>query len=128
VADPRQTHRARRTFLLQIGAIGTGAAMSTVAAALAIAQRASVPAKAGIVTIEGMQYTPATVSVDRGQTVEWVNKDLFPHTVTVDGTFDSGDIQPEGKWRFTATTAGEFTYRCKLHPTMKARLIVRDGG
>ena len=128
VADSRRSRRTRRAFLLQVGAIGSGAAMSTVAAALAIAQRAAGPAKSEIVTIEGMQYTPATVTVDPGQIVEWVNKDLFPHTVTVDGVFDSGDIPPEGKWRFTPRTAGEYTYRCSLHPTMKARLIVREGG
>ena len=35
------------------------------------------------VIIENMQYNPAQASgVHRGERIVWVNKDLFPHTVT----------------------------------------------
>ena len=34
------------------------------------------------VVIENMQFNPATLTVRRGERIVWVNKDLFPHTVT----------------------------------------------
>jgi plastocyanin len=126
VADPVRTNRSRRAFLVRSGALVVGAATGTLASVTTLAQRATAPSKVVAVSIEGMQYSPAVVSVERGQTVEWINKDLFPHTVTADGAFDSGDIAADAKWSFVPRTAGEFAYRCKLHPTMKARLIVRD--
>jgi plastocyanin len=78
------------------------------------------------VTIENMQFTPAHVSVHRGDRIVWVNKDLFPHTVTADDkAFDSGPIDAGSSWTHVAAKAGEYAYSCTLHPTMKATLTVK---
>jgi plastocyanin len=80
-----------------------------------------------VVTIEGMQFSPAVLTVRRGEPIKWVNQDMFPHTVTADSAaFDSKDIAADGTWSFTPGKGGEFAYSCRLHPTMKARLIVLD--
>ena len=76
------------------------------------------------VTIEGMQFTPAALTVRAGDTIVWVNKDLFPHTVTASGAFDSKSIADGHSWEYTATSKGEFPYTCTFHPTMKATLRV----
>jgi len=76
------------------------------------------------VVIEGTNYVPATLTVKRGDTVVWINKDPFPHTVTAKGVFDSHDIAAGRSWKYTARKAGEFAYICTLHPTMKATLKV----
>ena len=76
------------------------------------------------VVIEGTNYAPATLTVKRGDTVVWINKDPFPHTVTAKGVFDSHDIAAGRSWKYTARKAGEFAYICTLHPTMKATLKV----
>ena len=34
------------------------------------------------VIIEGVKFSPPSLSVSKGDTVIWVNKDFFPHTVT----------------------------------------------
>ena len=34
------------------------------------------------VTIEGMRFQPEMLTVERGDTIVWVNKDLVPHTAT----------------------------------------------
>ena len=45
------------------------------------------------VVIENMQYNPPELHVHRGERVVWVNKDLFPHTVTAAShAFNSGSI------------------------------------
>ena len=60
----------------------------------------------------------------RGDTVVWINKDPFPHTVTAKGVFDSHAMAAGRSWTYTARKAGEFAYICTLHPTMKGTLKV----
>ena len=76
------------------------------------------------VIIDALNYAPATMTVKRGDTVVWINKDPFPHTVTAKGAFDSHDIAAGHSWRYTARKAGDFSYVCTLHPTMKGTLKV----
>jgi len=76
------------------------------------------------VVIEGVKYTPKTLTVKGGETVVWVNKDPFPHTVTSKGAFDSHDIAGGKSWKYTARKAGEYAYICTLHPNMKGTLKV----
>jgi plastocyanin len=77
------------------------------------------------VAIDGVTFTPATLTVTVGDTVVWVNKDPFPHTVTSPaGAFDSHTMAPGQSWRYTPIKAGVFPYVCTLHPTMQATLTV----
>jgi len=76
------------------------------------------------VVIQGLQNAPASITVKRGDTVVWVNKDPFPHTVTSRGNFDSKDIPPDGKWKYVARKAGTYDYICKYHPNMKGSVKV----
>jgi len=78
------------------------------------------------VAIDAMQFSPQTIAVRVGDTVEWSNKDPFPHTVTADNAgFDSGEIPAAGSWKWTARKTGVFPYRCALHPTMRGTLVVK---
>jgi len=76
------------------------------------------------VVIEALAYAPETLTVKRGDTIVWVNKDPFPHTVTAKGAFDSHDIAAGKSWKYTARKAGEYAYICTLHPNMKGTLKV----
>jgi plastocyanin len=78
------------------------------------------------VTIEAMQFQPAELSVAAGDSVVWINRDMFPHTATSKpGGFDSGTIDPDKSWTFTAQASGELAYVCIFHPTMKGTLRVK---
>jgi plastocyanin len=77
------------------------------------------------VTVEGVAYQPAVLVVRRGDTVAWVNKDPFPHTVTASGAFDSHVIPAGGTWKYLARKAGDYEYICTLHPNMKGVLTVQ---
>jgi len=77
------------------------------------------------VIIEGMNYIPSTLTVAKGDTVVWINKDLFPHTVTAaNGRFDSHEIKATKSWKVVASHVGEVGYLCTFHPTMKGKLLV----
>ena len=78
------------------------------------------------VLIEGTSFTPQTLTVRRGDTIVWTNRDPFPHTVTArKGQFDSHLLAEDHSWRYTARTTGEFPYFCTLHQTMTGVLIVK---
>lgn len=77
------------------------------------------------VTMRDMQFSPATVKISIGGTVEWKNDDLIPHTVTSPVFGDSGALASGQTWRHTFKDAGEFPYVCTFHPTMKGTVIVK---
>jgi plastocyanin len=79
------------------------------------------------VVIEGMAFTPRVVKARPGDTITWVNKDLFDHNVTsVAAGIRSGDFKPGQTWRFTVRAGTSIDYLCTLHPTMTARIQVGD--
>ena len=88
-------------------------------------QNANAAPKTHVVTIENMRFSPDALTVQRGDRVVWINKDLFAHTATAVGkAFDSHNIEPNASWTYVARNPGEYDYVCALHPTMKARLTV----
>ena len=89
---------------------------------LSAAEQATEPRR-HTVTIDATAYSPKTVTASVGDTITWVNKDLFPHTVTAkNGRFDSGDIAAGKSWTSTVEADGLLAYFCTYHPTMKGTL------
>ena len=102
-----------------------GALAALLAMAAARAARAHGPQQ---VTISKLLYAPAEITVHLGDTIEWINNDPIAHTATAAKNAPGGPWEvmlPPGK---SATlqmmTAGTIDYYCRLHPNMKARLIV----
>ena len=96
------------------------------AAGCLLLSNVAAPAAQHTVTIEGMQFNPPQLTVHRGERVVWVNKDLFPHTVTAnDKAFDSGSIAANASWAFTPRKGGDYAYSCSFHPTMKGMIKVQ---
>jgi len=100
------------------------ASLFVAAVAFAGAAALAAPAAKDTVVMDGVSYQPATITVKRGATVSFVNKDPYPHSVTSAGNFDSRDIAPGKTWKYTAKKAGRFDYTCTLHPNMKGTLVV----
>ncbi len=79
-------------------------------------------------------YNPATVRIEKGTTISWMNIDKDPHTVT-DGTpeskwgqvFDSGLMRQGEEYNFKFTEAGTYPYLCALHPWMYGTIVVESG-
>ena len=69
-----------------------------------------------VVTLSGVRFSPAEITIEVGDTVLWQNEG-DSHTVTAnDGSFDSGDPRP-GPWElsFTFESPGDFSYFCEVH-------------
>lgn len=98
--------------------------VAAMAAAMAAAG-AALAASTHEVKIEGMQFSPATLKVHRGDSVTWRNNDLVPHTATAAGHFDSGDIAPGKTFTRKMDQPGAYDYVCTYHPGMKGRIEVQ---
>jgi plastocyanin len=78
------------------------------------------------VTIElrNMAFGPAPSDLRVGDTVHWLNSDIFEHTATArDGSFDV-DLKPGGEGRTTLAKPGVIEVYCRFHPGMKLTLNV----
>jgi len=77
------------------------------------------------VTIDNFAFTPATLTVQLGTKVTFVNHDDIPHSiVSVPGKFRSKALDTDQSFEYTFATSGDFDYFCGLHPHMKGKIIV----
>lgn len=81
-------------------------------------------AKVQVIHLNKMKFGPVPDGLKVGDTIEWVNDDIFRHTATArNGAFDV-DLKPGGKARVVLKTAGEIAFYCRYHPGMTGSLIV----
>jgi plastocyanin len=110
--------------------------LSVALAALAMVA-AFVPSIAAAKTVEikmsdtPPKFLPVTVTIDKGDTVEWINNAQSLHSVTTNPgvaqdpkdvslpsgakPFDSGFMPPGAKWSYTFTVPGTYKYLCLPH-------------
>jgi plastocyanin len=86
----------------------------------------AVPAHAETIkiTTTDLVFAPAEVSARVGDTIEWINKDVFAHTATArNGDFDV-TMPPKKTVTSVLKKAGSIEYYCRYHPNMKAVLTI----
>jgi plastocyanin len=92
-------------------------------AAFAIARRPH--GRVHRVSMSNFKFTPETLDVRVGDTIEWDNTDFVLHTATADDkAFDTGDVKASEAKRFVAEEKGRFSYACRYHANMKGTVIV----
>ena len=95
-------------------------------AALVLLLLAAAPARAEEkVTIDNFTFSPAEITVQRGEQVRWVNQDDIPHVVAADGAFTSPPLDTGDDYARTFAEPGRYEYFCAIHPHMKGTIIVR---
>jgi plastocyanin len=76
-------------------------------------------------------FSPASLTIDPGTTVRWVNNGSAIHTATsgtrnnANGIFNSGDMRNGDTFEFTFSNSGTFDYHCIYHLGMDGTIIVR---
>jgi nitrite reductase (NO-forming) len=89
----------------------------------------------GAATLGNKAFSPNLIRIKVGGTVTWINDDNNLHTVTsgipntanAGQTFDSGLtalIMPTKIYSHKFTNTGEFSYFCRVHPTMVGKILV----
>jgi plastocyanin len=95
-----------------------------IAAALSLGIPVSAQAATIEISMENLEIAPAQANARVGDTIEWVNKDIFAHTATArNGDFDV-TLQPKKTATLVLKKAGTIDYYCRFHPNMKATLTV----
>ena len=99
--------------------------LAPVAFAAALLMPAAAWADTVHVGIKDFMYTPMTVTVPVGTTVQWINLDDIPHTV-VEKTkaWRSPALDTNDTYSHTFDKVGTYEYFCGLHPQMVAKVIV----
>ena len=76
-------------------------------------------------------YLPEDITINAGDTVEWINVDTAAHTVTggspangPSGVFDSSLVIAGANYSFTFDDAGSYDYFCMVHPWMIGSVTV----
>jgi plastocyanin len=78
------------------------------------------------VNIQDMAYNPDSVTIGKGDTVEWTNQMAMAHTVTADNDeFQGSGPLGQGKtFSHAFDSAGTIGYHCEIHPFMTGTVIV----
>ena len=77
-----------------------------------------------VVTISGFAFSPASLNINRGDTVTWINQDSAPHDIVGD-TFLSPTLLKGQSYSLTFNQAGTVQYHCGIHPSMRGEVIVK---
>jgi plastocyanin len=70
-------------------------------------------------------FAPSARRVEPGTWITWSNAGGDSHSVTsVDGAFDSGELQPSEGFSWYFDQPGTYAYVCTLHPWMAGKIVV----
>lgn len=87
----------------------------------------TVSGSSGEVQMKNRAFSPADLSVAPGTTITFRNNDSTAHTVTASGgAFDSGRLESGQEFSYTFSEPGTYEYACTIHPSMKAKVTVRQ--
>ena len=96
---------------------------------LAGTQLAAVAESTVEVTIDNFTFAPATITIEPGTTVKWLNRDDIPHTIVEKSlAFRSKALDTDDSFSHQFDDIGVVDYFCSLHPHMTGRVIVRPRG
>jgi len=80
------------------------------------------------ITISSRGFSPASVTVKKGDSVAWLNKDRAMHLIVSDSSAfafkGQGSLSFSDMYLVTFTTAGTYTYHDMLTPSLKGTIIV----
>ncbi len=77
------------------------------------------------VSIQGMAFSPASLTIAAGDSVRFTNMDGAPHTATsASAGLDTGRLRRNDSATLTFATAGSFAYICAIHPSMRGTITV----
>jgi plastocyanin len=82
----------------------------------------------GAVEIRNFSFAPKELTVARGATVTWSNRDSEPHTVVSSAdpkVFKSPPLDTGDTFSFVFNAPGTYAYYCSVHPHMQGTIVVK---
>ena len=78
------------------------------------------------ITISGFAFSPATLKVSAGETVNWVNDDGAPHSIALKNGPASDILMPAKIYSVKLEQTGNYDYFCSIHPYMTGKIVVTE--
>lgn len=99
-------------------------ALTSLAALLPSARAQAAAPHTHIVVIAKMKFGEIPPQVTVGDTIVWVNRDIFRHTATASNGSFNIDLPPGKSARMTVRKNGVTSFHCKYHPGMRGVLRI----
>ena len=100
------------------------ALIASTAASLLLTTPAAAAPQTHVIVIDKMKFGPAPAKVRKGDTILWVNRDIFRHTATAANKSFDVDLPPKKQKRMAVRASGSIAFICKYHPGMRGVLRV----
>jgi len=97
-------------------------------AVLAVGAAPATPASTATKTVQIKRsaFSPASVTINTGDAISWVNSDTQNHqVVSNNGSFVSAILGPGKRYSHTFSTAGTYRYHDGLNAAMKGTIVVK---
>ena len=77
------------------------------------------------VLIQGMKFQPALLTVEPGDSITWINKDLVTHNIVAlpDSEWRSNVLVSGASWTLVPKKSSD--YYCSVHVVMKGKIEVK---
>lgn len=95
------------------------ALIASTAASLLLSTPVAAAPQTHVIVIDKMKFGAVPANIRKGDTVLWVNRDIFRHTATAANKSFDVDLPPKTRKRMTVRTAGSIAFICKYHPGMR---------
>ncbi|MCU0494392.1 MAG: plastocyanin/azurin family copper-binding protein [Chloroflexaceae bacterium] len=81
------------------------------------------------VGMNNRQFSPASLTIQAGQTVTWTNNEALPHNITAaDRSFSSANLTQGQTFSRRFDSPGSYSYLCTLHAGMTGTITVQAAG
>ncbi|HEU4944924.1 MAG TPA: cupredoxin domain-containing protein [Solirubrobacterales bacterium] len=107
-----------------VACLALAAALLATQAAPAAAPGPAEASATKTVGISNFEFRPGTLQVGKGTRVVFSNASKTAHTATDKGAFDTGRIKAGNAAAIRFGRKGTFSYHCKIHPTMRGKIVV----
>ncbi len=92
---------------------------------LGISAASATAANTVVVHITNGVFSPNSITISKGETVEWINNDEAKHVlIAIGGAFESPHLLKGQSFRYIFHRDGRFVYYCGLSRTM-GRVVVK---
>lgn len=82
-----------------------------------------------LVEINSFGFIPQTITIKKGDSIKWVNKDSQPHQVVIDfgaSRIEGKILEENEEYSLRFMEQRDYDYYCGIHPSMTGKIIVQD--